>query len=223
MRKLLLLITLIMPIIISGQDIRQIFINIPLDAFPSSGIEKYLKDKRELLMSKGNLVKEKKKLGDDEIFIDTIDVKNGYIKFTSLRQSSDATHEMCYWNKKDGHKLIGVNDIDCMIICGSIISFYDLIDNKYVKHAYPSPIMDKVTIDMILDIEKSKQKIKNNKNVTNSFDDLLNDMFDIIYYLPQKGTNIKAKVYCGMDDNLFVFKCKEIILEWDGNRFKIKK
>jgi hypothetical protein len=223
MNRLLLLIILIIPMAIFSQDIRHIFTSIPLEAFPSSGMANYLKDKRDYLMIKGNLV-QKEKLGDNEIYIDTIDVKNGYVKFTSLRQQSgESTHEICYWNKKNGQKLIGISYTSCMINCGTILSFYDLIDNNYIKHDYPSLVIDKITIDMFLDIEKSKEKIKNNKNLTHSFDELLNDMFDIIYLLPQKGTNIKAQVYCGMDENLFVFKRKEIILEWDWNRFNIKK
>jgi hypothetical protein len=223
MEKIALLILLICSNVAQSQDIKQIFINIPLDAFPSSGMQEYLKDKREYLMTKGNLI-QKNSLGDDEIYIDLIDVKNGFIKFSSLRQQSYVnTHELCYWNTKDGNKLVGMNYNTCDASCGSILEFYDLRDNVYTAHKYPSPVMDKVTIDVFLDIEKSKDKLKKIKELSSENpNDIINDMFDIIYHLPQKGTSISAEISCGMDENLFVFKRKKVFLEWDGYRFNLK-
>ncbi len=223
MRNFILYILIIIPEILFGQDIREIFVNIPLEAFPSSGIERFLIEKREYLMYKGNLVK-KEELRDNEVFIDTIDVKNGYIKCTAIRGLSNSTIEMCYWKTNDGQKLIGLNYSYCATTtCGSNLFFYNLIDNKFIKHSYPSPVIDKLSIDMFLDIENSSLKIKNNKSITNTFDEILADMFNILYYLPQNGKDIIAKIDCGMDENLFVFKRKEIVLRWDGNRFNIKK
>jgi hypothetical protein len=223
MRKALLFLLLIVSIGVSGQNIREIFMQIPLDAFPSSRMMDYLKDKREYLMTKGNIITSKDKLKDDEVFIDLVDEKNGYIKFTALRGGDETQYELCYWKTKDGHKLVGLNYSYCDVCCcGSTLFFYDLVDNKYIKHKYPSPVMDKLTVDMFLDVEKSKKMAQKDKDITTSFDDILENGFQIEYELPRIGTSIIARINSGSDENMFVFKLKEIVLEWDGSRFKIK-
>ena len=81
-------------------NIKDIFLLLPDDVFPMEAISVA---NRKLLLNK---------IGGEDAYdisptpIDICDVKNGYLSLTGM----ETGWEMCYWNLKDGRKLVAVNN-----------------------------------------------------------------------------------------------------------------
>ncbi len=82
-------------------NIKDIFLLLPEDAFPMEGIS--LANRKLLL----NYIGEEKAFDISATPIDVCDVKNGFLSLTGMQYS----WEMCYWNMKDGRKLVAVNNV----------------------------------------------------------------------------------------------------------------
>ena len=83
-------------------NIKDIFLLLPEDAFMEG--EAITVAIRKLLLKH---IGEKKGYDISKTPIDVCDVKNGYLSLTGMQYG----WEMCYWNLKDGRKLVAINDL----------------------------------------------------------------------------------------------------------------
>lgn len=83
----------------SGVNIKDIFLLLPNDAFPMDEISKA---NRKLLLS---YIGKEKAFDISPTPIDICDEKNGFLSLTGTQYG----WEMCYWNLKDGRKLVAIN------------------------------------------------------------------------------------------------------------------
>lgn len=81
-------------------NIKDIFLLLPNDAFP---LEEISVATRKLLL---NSIGEEKAYDISPTPIEMCDVENGYLSLTGM----ETVWEMCYWNLKDGHKLVAINN-----------------------------------------------------------------------------------------------------------------
>ncbi len=155
--------------------------------------------------------------------IDTIDYRNGYMKFSSTGDGSGTEFEITYFIKKDKTREIAVNTIywDLAVISSSL-KFYSFEKN----------IWKDITIKVLPEIKLSL--------FTNEqFAELLkkqSPVYPVFFKLPQKGKTIKAKIDVAiidylLDNNIInedeyskiKQSLKQILLVWDNETFHIQK
>lgn len=124
------------------------------------------------------------------------DIPNGYIS-SSLWTEIDRFTKMCYWNRKNGHSLVGV-----FMINGSenadpetAFMFYDY-----------DPKTNIMTPD--LDVYQVVEKVALNK-----------DFEDYALEFPQKGKDIIVKLYS--DNGEDGYDITEMTLKWTGDTFTL--
>ena len=131
-----------------------------------------------------------------EVFSVISDISNGYIS-SSLKTEIDRFTKMCYWNRKNGHSLVGV-----FMINGSenakaepIFMFYDY-----------DPKTNVMTPDT--DVCQAVEKVAFNK-----------DFEDYALELPQKGKDIVVKLYSNNGED--GYNITEKTLKWTGDTFTL--
>ncbi len=123
------------------------------------------------------------------------DVSNGYIS-SSLWTEIDRFTKMCFWNRKNGHSLVGV-----FIING----FENNSESAFMFYDY-DPKTSIMTPD--LDVCQVVEKVALDK-----------DFEDYALELPQKGKDIEVKLYS--DNGEDGYNITEKTLKWTGDTFTL--
>lgn len=139
---------------------------------------------------------------------DIIDIKNGYLR---LIGAFEGHIQMCYWNLKNGNKLISIYFEGCGPVCYiEQFDFYEYNGKDFKPidwHLIIPDVYDDFFIDQKSGIKEMKQK-----------DILATLLFD----LPRTGKNIVAK--WGNEDSQETYKKyghgDRMILNWDDGKFK---
>lgn len=148
-----------------------------------------------------------------------VDIKNGYVKYTSKTGGETFTFEMCYWNcDNKNEKLIGIN----RVLGGSAfdesqLEFYRYDVKNKIMNLIQAPFdREPEPIDMIDRARASKHVIDNVSTAEN--EDA--NKFQPIFSLPRTGKNITFR----MADPNAVPKAMQRTgtLIWNGDSFNIK-
>jgi len=192
----------------SKVNIKDIFLLLPDDVFP---LEEISLANRKLLL---------KHIGEENAYaisatpIDIYDPKNGYLNLTGTMYN----WEMCYWNLKDGRKLVAVNSGS---ETGSEISMFFYQNGKLTKdHNYQLGGNQKYTLTDFVDVSQLSSDTR--KFAEQQF---AQGNYQLYYQLPRKGTSIKI----GMDVNemtenpedydVFYEASKDLILKWENEKW----
>ena len=194
---------------VSKVNIKDIFLLLPDDVFP---LEEINIEKRELLL---------KHIAEDKAYdisptpIDICDVKNGFLCLTGMQFG----WEMCYWNLKDGRKLVAVN---CGSETGSDIRIFFYQNAKLTEdHNYQLGGNQKYTLTDFMDVSKLSSDTR--KFAEQQF---AKGAYHLYYELPRKGTSIKISMDVNeMTDNpedydIFYEASKDVILKWENEKWK---
>lgn len=154
-------------------NIKDIFLMLPDKAFVEGDLN--LKIRRKLLETIG----QKPATGDDFKYIDICDLKNGYMSV--IYNIEEWKYEICYWNLKDGRKLVAVNK-DAGF---GDIEFYLYKDGSLKKDSSLAPDIDDKQIEDFFDTSRLNQKEKE------KLKDLLENRLVFAHSLPRKGTSIE--------------------------------
>ena len=133
---------------------------------------------------------------EKEVYGVISDVSNGYIS-SCLWTEIDRFTKMCYWNRKNGHQLVGV-----FMINGS--------ENEEAENAFLFYDFDPKTNTMTPDMDVCKvvEKVALDK-----------DFADYALELPQKGKDIEVKLYS--DNGEDGYDITEKLLKWNGDSFTL--
>jgi len=190
-------------------NIKDIFLLLPNDVFP---VEEISKENRALLL---------KHIGEDKAFdisstpIGVCDVKNGYLNLTG----SQYDWEMCYWNLKDGGKLVAVNN---STETGSIIRIF-FYDNSKLTEDYNYKLGGEQDYQLNDFFDVSKLSSQSRRYAEQQF---TNDAYHLYYQLPQNGTSIIISIdideLMDKDENYDVFyeARKDVILYWKNEKWE---
>ncbi len=132
----------------------------------------------------------------EEIYRVESDITNGYIRSMLLTEVARET-QMCYWNRKNGHSLVGV-----FMVNGSE---NEKSENVFMFYDY-DPKTNIMTPDM--DVYKVVEKVAIDK----AFDD-----YGLV--LPQKGKDIVVNLYT--DNGEDGCDVTEKTLKWTGDTFTL--
>ena len=133
---------------------------------------------------------------DAEIYRVESDITNGYIRSMLLTEVVRET-QMCYWNRKNGHSLVGV-----FMVNGSESG---QSENVFMFYDY-DPKTNIMTPDM--DVCKVVEKVALDK----AFDEYLLE-------LPQEGKDIVVNLYSDDEENSY--DVTEKTLKWTGDTFTL--
>ena len=196
---------------ISGRsiDIKDIFVLLPENVFPE--VPTTVAQRKELL----------KCIGEEKAFkisptpIDICDVKNGFISLTGMQFG----WEMCYWNLKDGRKLVIVNGAT---ESGSNLKYF-FYENGKLKEDLNYDAIKNMTFKADDFIDLSKLKPNRRKEVEQKF---AKAKYTLYYRLPQKGTSIKvaldtwALIDYSETDEIPAEATKEVTLKWENEKWE---
>ncbi len=183
------------------------------ETVPDSSILRLTKEQRKEIVkySIDNKSEEDayKDLSNNQIHyaFDIIDVKNGYLR---LIGAFEGHIQMCYWNLKNGNKLISIYFEGCGPVCYiEQFDFYEYNGKNFEPidwHIIIPEVYNDFFVDQKSDIEEMKKK-----------DILATLLFD----LPRTGKNIIAK--WGNEDSQETYKKyglgDRMILIWDDGKF----
>ena len=190
-------------------NIKDMFLLLPDDLFP---LEKINTEKRELLL---------KHIGEDKAFdisstpIGVCDVSNGYLNLIG----SQYDWEMCYWNLKDGGKLLAVNN--STETGGEIrVFFYD--DGKLTEdHKYKLGGNQNYKLTDFIDVSQLSPE-----SLQFAEKQFAKGAYHLYYQLPQNGTSITIGIdienLIDNEENYDVFyeASKDIMLHWKNEKWK---
>ena len=158
-------------------NIKEIFLLLPDDVFP---IEKISVANRKLMLNN---------IGSEDAYdisttpIDVCDVKNGYLSLTGM----ETGWEMCYWNLKDGRKLVAVNN---KAESGSEIRIFFYQNGKLTEDAdYQLGGNQNYELTDFIDVSKLSSDTR--KFAEKQF---AKANYLIYYQLPQKGTSLTVSI-----------------------------
>lgn len=131
-----------------------------------------------------------------EVYAVHSNVPNGYIS-SVLWTEIDRYTKMCYWNRKNGHQLVGVFMVNGSenVNAEAVFMFYD-----------HDPKTNVMTPDM--DVCKVVEKVAIDKNFE-----------EYSLELPEKGKDILVKLYSDNGDD--GYNVTEKTLKWTGNSFTL--
>ena len=190
-------------------NIKDIFLLLPNDVFP---VEQISKENRALLL---------KHIGEDKAFdisstpIGVCDVKNGYLNLTG----SQYDWEMCYWNLKDGGKLVATNN---STETGSEIRVFFYDNGKLTEeHNYILGGEQNYKLGDFIDVSQlSPESLKFAES------QFANGAYHLYYQLPQNGTSITVSLDIeDLIDNpenydVFYEASKDVMLYWKNEEWK---
>ena len=152
-------------------NIKDIFLMLPDNAFEE--VDLNIEKRKKLLETIG----QNPTTSDDYNFIDICDIKNGYMSV--IYHIEGWKYELCYWNLKDGRKLVAVNK-DAGF---GNIEFYLYKDGQLKKDSSLAPNIEKKLEDFF-DTSRLNQKEKD------KLKELFYDRLVFAHFLPRKGTAI---------------------------------
>lgn len=190
-------------------NIKDLFLLLPNDVFP---IEEISKENRALLL---------KHIGENKAFdisstpIGVCDVKNGYLNLTG----SQYDWEMCYWNLKDGGKLVATNN---STETGSEIRVFFYNDDKLTED-YNFILGGKQTYKLTDFIDTSQLSSFSREYAEQQF---ANGAYHLYYQLPQNSTSITVSLDIEdlIDDqenyDAFYKARKDVMLHWKNEKWE---
>lgn len=211
MRTFFLFINLILSTTLFSQKITDFFVELP-----DSSILDLTKEQRRAIVKQSLEYKSYnealKNLSNRNIYyaISELDIPNGYLK---LMGAFEGHLQMCYWNIKNGNKLIAVYQEGCGPVCYvENFEFYIYNGKTYQPVAIKSILPDYEQDFIKGNFYKTKQKMEKD-------DVIASYLFD----LPRKGKNIVVKY--GNENSNEVYKRygivgNRMILVWDDGKFK---
>jgi hypothetical protein len=192
----------------SKVNIKDIFLLLPDDAFPMEAISVA---NRKLLL---------KHIGDEKGYdisptpIDICDVKNGYLNLTGMQFG----WEMCYWNLKDGRKLVAVNSGS---ETGSDIRIFFYQNDKLTEdYNYQLGGNQKFTLSDFVDVSQLSSDTR--KFAEQQF---AKGNYQLYYQLPRNGTSIKISMDVNEmtenpeDYDVFYEASKDLTLKWENEKW----
>ena len=189
-------------------NIKGIFLLLPDDAFP----EAISISNRELLL---NNIGEDKAYDISSTPIDVCDTKNGYLSLTGMQFG----WEMCYWNLKDGRKLVAVNS---GTESGSEIRVFFCQNGKLNEDPnYQLGGNQKFTLSDFVDVSQLSSDTR--KYAEQQF---AKGAYSLYYQLPQTGTSLKLSIdaYQLMEydeaHEIPYEATKEVTLKWNNEKWE---
>lgn len=176
-------------------NIKDIFIMLPKGACPLDQSHR-----KELLKDKSN-------------FPGICDTRNAYLSI----ERAQFTWEMCYWNMKDGRKLVAVNQNTEEQGSKIRISFYEN-GTLYEDKNYRLAGNRKFKPSDFIDVSRLEADIR--KQVEQNF---ATGKYNLYYQLPQKGTSVIITLdtysLLNYSDEIPYEICKDVVLQWNGKTF----
>ncbi|NLC49893.1 MAG: hypothetical protein GX762_05945 [Bacteroidales bacterium] len=190
-------------------NIKDIFLLLPNDVFL---VEEISKENRALLLNH---------VGEDKAFdisltpIGVCDIKNGYLNLTG----SQYDWEMCYWNLKDGGKLVATNNSTEK---GSEIRVFFYDDGKLTEdHNYKLGGNQNYKLTDFIDVSQlSPESLKFAEK------QFAKGAYHLYYKLPQNGTSITINIdiedLIDDDENYDIFyeASKDVMLYWKNEKWE---
>ena len=190
-------------------NIKDIFLLLPEDVFPMEAISV---SNRKLLL---------KNIGTEIAYeisptpIEICDVRNGFLSLAGMQYG----WEMCYWNLKDGRKLVAINDLT---ESGSKIRIFFHQNGKLTEDTnYRLGGNQTFQLTDFVDVSKLETDIR--KVAEKQF---ANGDYIIFYHLPQKGTsltlNLDTEHLMEYNNDLYIKDgvTKEVIIKWENEKWK---
>ena len=140
-----------------------------------------LKDREKMLKTIGQKLEDKE--GESLPYIDVCDPKNGYLSITK-DYADDYKIQVCYWNLKDGRKLVGVNRHEGF----GELSFFIYENGKLKDGSSYMPDIENIEVTDFFDTSRLNAKEKK------TLQDIFKNRFLFRYVLPQKGKSIEMSV-----------------------------
>lgn len=189
-------------------NIKDIFLLLPENAFPEAIS---VSNRKQLLRS----------IGEDKAYdisptpIDVCDVKNGYLSLTGMQTG----WEMCYWNLKDGRKLVAINNLT---ESGSEIRTFFYQNGSLTEDPnYQLGGNQNYTLTDFIDVSILSSNIKKMAEKHFAKGDYIR-----YYQLPQSGTSLKVRI----DDRQLMDydeayeipdgATKEVTLKWKNEKWE---
>ena len=194
---------------VKSVNIKDIFLLLPNDVFP---VEEISKENRALLL---------KHIGENKAFdisstpIGVCDVKNGYLNLIGLQYD----WEMCYWNLRNGRKLVAVNN---STETGSEIRVFFYDDGKLTED-YNYKLGGEQDYKLTDFIDTSQLSFMSREYAEQQF---ANGAYRLYYQLPQNGTSIAVSLDIEdlIDDeenyDVFYEASKDVILYWKNEKWE---
>ncbi len=190
-------------------NIKDIFLLLPNDVFQ---VEEISKENRALLLNH---------VGEDKAFdisltpIGVCDIKNDYLNLTG----SQYDWEMCYWNLKDGGKLVATNNSTEK---GSEIRVFFYDDGKLTEdHKYKLGGNQNYKLTDFIDVSQLSPE-----SLQFAEKQFAKGAYHLYYQLPQNGTSITIGIdienLIDNEENYDVFyeASKDIMLHWKNEKWK---
>ena len=177
MRNVLILVLVLVSFKSNSQNILDFFLIVP-DSVSVFGRS----DRGQMIENYKNELNEFYYRDNFKYSFDVVDIKNGYLRVSG---AFEGIWEICYWNKSEGKKLVGISDISCGPVCGSRITFYDHFEGELVALSNDS-VLPPISHHDYYDIPKIQEN-----NSLEDFDKLKKE-FRVAwtYRLPQAGLNM---------------------------------
>lgn len=192
----------------SKVNIKDIFLLLPDDAFPIEGIS--LANRKLLL----NHIGDEKGYDISPTPIEICDVKNGYLNLTGMQFG----WEMCYWNLKDGRKLVALNN---GTESGSEIRIFFYQNGKLTEDTdYQLGGNQNYKLTNFVDVSKLSSDTR--KFAEQQF---AKGAYSLYYQLPQKGTSLTVAIdtYQLMDydgtHEMPAEAIREVTLKWENEKW----
>jgi hypothetical protein len=189
-------------------NIKDIFLLLPDDVFPMEAISVA---NRKLLLNS---------IGEDNAYdisptpIDVCDVKNGYLSLTGMQTG----WEMCYWNLKDGRKLVAINK---GTESGSEIRVFFYQNGELTEdYNYQLGGNQKFTLSDFVDVSQLSSDTR--KFAEQQF---AKGNYQLYYQLPRNGTSIKISMDVNEmtenpeDYDVFYEASKDLTLKWENEKW----
>ncbi|MDO4702626.1 hypothetical protein [Tannerella sp.] len=203
----------------SKTNIKDIFLMLPDNAFehPDFTLEK----RKEMLQTIGQRPNtEVENYDGTYAYIELCDERNGYLS-AFYYFPEGYKYEICYWNLKDGRKLVAVNKDEGH----GDVRFYLYENGNLTEDLYYGPDIYNVQLDDFFEMSHLDEKEKN----------ILQDLFEnrivFQYVLPRKGTSIEMRIgsipfdmsyesmfeEAGLKDEKIIFK--HLIFKWVNEKW----
>ena len=117
-----------------------------------------------------------------EPYVEVCDERNGYLR--AYLSYPDPTLEVCYWNLKDGRKLVGVNNT----FGYSDLKFYIYDRGRLCEDRLLAPKVSEVKVEDFYDLSQLSPKQRA------TLTDIFKHRLVFLFKLPQKGTSIEMYV-----------------------------
>lgn len=158
--------------------IKDFFLMLPDSIFEKGDCILKLKDRKEMLKTIGQTIEGPN--GNYLPYINVCDPQNGYLSVLYY-SIDDGINQICYWNLKDGRKLVGVNRHQGF----GTLSFYIYENGKLKDGSSYMPDTQNIQVSDFFDTSRLNAKEKK------TLQDIFKNRIVFRYVLPRKGKSIE--------------------------------